>query len=135
KLVSALSHTTTKVYSGAASVEQAVASSSVEVVVSAIVGFAGLAPTVAAVRAGKKVALANKESLVVGGELLVPLSVKCKAPLVPVDSEHSAIFQCLVGESSPLKRVIITASGGALRDMTAEQAKVATVEQVLRHPC
>jgi len=103
-------------------------------VVNALVGYAGLAPTVAAIEAGKKLALANKESLVVGGACVMPLARKRKAPVIPIDSEHSAIFQCLVGERAPVRRLIVTCSGGAFRDFRAEELANVTVEQALRHP-
>ena len=100
----------------------------------ALVGYAGLAPTVAALGAGKKLALANKESLVVGGEYVMRLAAEKRAPILPIDSEHSAIFQCLAGEQSPVRRLIITCSGGALRDLKREELAGVTAEQALRHP-
>ena len=102
--------------------------------VNALVGYAGLAPTVAALGAGKKLALANKESLVVGGEYVMRLAAEKSAPILPIDSEHSAIFQCLAGEQSPIRRLIITCSGGAFRDLPCEKLADVTVEQALRHP-
>lgn len=135
KLKAALEQHPIKVYAGSEAIEQEVQNSSIETVVTAMVGFSGLAPTVAAIKAGKKIALANKETLVVAGELIIPLAIKHKAPIVPVDSEHSAIFQCVVGERSPLSRVIITASGGALRDLSFEELERVTPEQALKHPC
>jgi 1-deoxy-D-xylulose-5-phosphate reductoisomerase len=133
-LKAAIADLPVKVWAGAEAVEQIVAESNVDVVVNAIVGYAGLAPTVSAARAGKKIALANKESLVVAGELVMRLAQENNAPLLPIDSEHSAILQCLVGESSPLERLIITASGGALRDFPLEALATATAEQALAHP-
>ncbi|MCM1152008.1 MAG: 1-deoxy-D-xylulose-5-phosphate reductoisomerase [Alistipes sp.] len=130
----ALADTDTKVYAGEAAVAQAAAGGDTHVVVNALVGYAGLAPTVATLRAGKKLALANKESLVVGGETVMRLSEEHRAPILPIDSEHSAIFQCLTGECSPARRLIVTCSGGALRDCTREELEKATVEQALRHP-
>lgn len=135
KLQDALSAEPVKVYCGADAIVQEVANSQIDTVITAMVGFSGLAPTIAAIRAGKKIALANKETLVVAGEMIIALSRQYNAPIIPVDSEHSAIFQCLVGEHSPLNRIIITASGGALRDMSYEQLQVVTPEQALRHPC
>jgi 1-deoxy-D-xylulose-5-phosphate reductoisomerase len=123
-----------KVWAGAEAIEQIVAESNVDVVVNAIVGYAGLVPTVSAARAGKKIALANKESLVVAGELVMRLTHENGAPLLPIDSEHSAILQCLVGETSPIERLILTASGGALRDYPIEKLVTATAEQALAHP-
>ena len=113
---------------------QLAAAGDTEVVVNALVGYAGLAPTVAAIGAGKKLALANKESLVVGGACVMPLARKHRAPIVPIDSEHSAIFQCLAGERAPVRRLIVTCSGGAFRDLRREELAGVTVEQALRHP-
>lgn len=124
-----------KIYAGAEAIEQAVGSGEIDTVITAMVGFSGLAPTVAAIKAGKRIALANKETLVVAGDLIMPLSRQYGAPILPVDSEHSAILQCVVGEPSPIRRVVITASGGALRDFSFEQMQCATAEQALRHPC
>ncbi len=123
-----------KVYMGAESLVQVVQNSEVDVVVNALVGYAGLHPTVAAIEAGKKVALANKESLVVGGEYVMALAKAKNTPIIPIDSEHSAIFQCLVGEHSPIRRLILTCSGGSLRDLPCEELATVTVEQALRHP-
>ena len=130
----ALADTDVKVYAGEEAVAQVAAAGDSDVVVNALVGYAGLAPTVATVRAGKKLALANKESLVVGGETVMRLAAEHRAPILPVDSEHSAIFQCLLGEQAPVRRLILTCSGGAFRDFTHEQLAEATVEQALRHP-
>lgn len=94
----------------------------------------GWRPPVAALGAGKKLALANKESLVVGGEYVMRLAAEKRAPILPIDSEHSAIFQCLAGEQSPVRRLIITCSGGALRDLKREELAGVTAEQALRHP-
>ncbi len=123
-----------KVYGGTMALEQEVQNSNIDTVVTAVSGFAGLLPTIAAIKAGKKIALANKETLVVAGELVIQMSKQYGAPIIPIDSEHSAIFQCLVGESSPARRVVITASGGALRDMPLAQLERATIKQVLSHP-
>jgi 1-deoxy-D-xylulose-5-phosphate reductoisomerase len=106
----------------------------VDVVVNAVVGFAGLEATLAALRAGKRVALANKESLVVAGELVRRAAVEGGGELVPVDSEHSAVLQCLAGRSTPIRRLILTASGGPFRDWPAERLRGATVAEALRHP-
>lgn len=130
----ALADTDTKVYAGAEAVAQVAGAATHDVVVNALVGYAGLAPTVAALTAGKKLALANKESLVVGGERVMALSAERRAPIVPIDSEHSAIFQCLVGEQAPVRRLIITCSGGSLRDTPRERLAEVTVEEALRHP-
>ena len=123
-----------KVYAGDDAVAQVAAGDNVDVVVNALVGYAGLMPTVAAVKKSKKIALANKETLVVGGEVVMKLATEYHAPILPIDSEHSAIFQCLVGERSPLRRLIITCSGGSLRDLPIEALKDVTPEQALRHP-
>ena len=134
QLRDALAGTDTKVYAGEEAVAQVAAGGGTDVVVNALVGYAGLAPTVAAIEAGKKLALANKESLVVGGACVMPLARERKAPVIPIDSEHSAIFQCLVGERAPVRRLIVTCSGGAFRDFRAEELANVTVEQALRHP-
>ena len=130
----ALADTDTKVYAGADAVAQIAAAGDTQVVVNALVGYAGLAPTVAALSAGKKLALANKESLVVGGACVMPLAAEKRAPILPIDSEHSAIFQCLAGERAPVRRLIVTCSGGALRDVPAERLADVTVDEALRHP-
>ena len=133
-LKEALATTDVKVYAGAKAMEEVAAASNVDVVVNALVGYAGLLPTVAAVKQGKKIALANKETLVVGGELVMRLAAEHRAPILPVDSEHSAIFQCLVGEQSPVRRLILTASGGAFRDTPIEKLGAMTAAEALRHP-
>jgi len=130
----ALADTDTKVFAGAEAVAQVAAAGDTNVAVNALVGYAGLAPTVAALGAGKRLALANKESLVVAGETVMRLAREKRAPILPVDSEHSAIFQCLTGERSPVRRLIITCSGGAFRDLRREELADVTVEQALRHP-
>lgn len=123
-----------KVFTGSDSLSQIVRSSEVDVVVNALVGYAGLHPTVAAIKAGKKIALANKETLVVGGDLVMRLAAERRVPILPIDSEHSAIFQCLAGEHSPIRRLIVTCSGGALRDVPKEQLSDVTPERALQHP-
>ena len=110
------------------------AGNEVDVVVNALVGYAGLHPTVAAIQAGKKIALANKESLVVGGEYVMRLAKEKGVPILPIDSEHSAIFQCLVGERSPIRRLIVTCSGGSLRNVPMQELNNVTIEQTLNHP-
>lgn len=105
-----------------------------DIVVNAVVGFAGLAATLAALRAGKRVALANKESLVVAGELVRAAAQAGGGELVPVDSEHSAVLQCVAGRESSLRRLILTASGGPFREWPRERLDVATAEDALRHP-
>lgn len=133
-LKEALQDTDTKVYAGEEAVAQVAGGGDTDVVVNALVGYAGLKPTVATLEKRKKLALANKESLVVGGEYVMELARRMQAPILPIDSEHSAIFQCLVGERSPLRRLIITCSGGSFRDLKAEELQHVTVEQALRHP-
>lgn len=123
-----------KVYAGDEALSQVVASGEVDTVVNALVGYAGMLPSLSAVRAGKRLALANKESLVVAGELIMKEAAERNIPILPIDSEHSAIFQCLLGEVSPVRRVIITASGGPFLRTPAEELKSVTVEQALAHP-
>jgi 1-deoxy-D-xylulose-5-phosphate reductoisomerase len=107
----------------------------VDIVVSALVGFAGLKPTIKAIEAGKRIALANKETLVVAGEIMMPLAEKHKVDLLPVDSEHSAIFQCLVGElPNKVEKLILTASGGPFRTKSLEELEDVTLEEALNHP-
>ncbi len=134
ELKEALASYPIKVYAGEKAIEQVVQSSEVDVVVNALVGYAGLRPTVAAIENGKKVALANKESLVVGGEYVMKLAKEKGVPILPIDSEHSAILQCLVGEQSPVRRLILTCSGGSFRDFSREQLSAVSVEQALKHP-
>lgn len=133
-LKESLSDTDTKVYAGGEAVAQCAAAGAVDTVVNALVGYAGLHPTVAALQAGKKLALANKESLVVGGDLVMRLAREKQAPILPIDSEHSAIFQCLLGEQAPIRRLLITCSGGALRDLPIEALQDVTPERALQHP-
>ena len=133
-LSAALASYPIKVYAGDDAVAQVASDDNVDVVVNALVGYAGLLPTVAAVKRSKKIALANKETLVVGGEVVMRLAEQYRAPILPIDSEHSAIFQCLTGECSPIRRLIITCSGGSLRDLPIEALKDVTPEQALKHP-
>jgi 1-deoxy-D-xylulose-5-phosphate reductoisomerase len=124
-----------KVYAGSDALEQVVQARSVDLVLAAMVGYSGLAPTVAAIRAGKRVALANKETLVVAGELINALVAKHGATIIPVDSEHSAIFQCLAGEGdNPVEKIILTASGGPFRGMTYNELRGVTPGNALQHP-
>jgi 1-deoxy-D-xylulose-5-phosphate reductoisomerase len=123
------------VHAGAKSLEEVVTLGSVDVVLTALVGYAGLLPTVKAIQAGKPIALANKETLVVAGGLIMPLARKMGVPILPVDSEHSAIFQCLMGEShNPIEKIILTASGGPFRGFTKDQLANVTRAQALKHP-
>lgn len=122
-----------QVYAGADALCEIVEAKSIDVVLASMVGYAGLRPTMNAIRAGKTIALANKETLVVAGELINALAQQYKTPILPVDSEHSAIFQCLeLGNA--LEKVILTASGGPFRKFTIEELQHVTKEQALKHP-
>jgi len=123
-----------QVYAGQDALCQVAANGEVDIVLTALVGFAGLRPTVAAIKAGKQIALANKETLVVAGELVTQLAMEHRAAILPVDSEHSAIFQSLMGETSDIEKIILTASGGPFRTMSREQLETVTPEQALKHP-
>ena len=124
-----------KVWAGAEAIGDAASLPDVDVVVTAMVGFAGLRPTVAAIEAGKTIALANKETLVVAGELITELAVKHRAPILPVDSEHSAIFQSLVGEDgNAIDKILLTASGGPFRTTSIEELANVTAARALKHP-
>lgn len=124
-----------KVFAGADSICQIAAMSPIDMVVTAMVGYSGLLPTVRAIKAGKKIALANKETLVVAGELVTDLALRNRVDIVPIDSEHSAIFQCLVGENeNSVEKLILTASGGAFRDTPKDDLRLATAADALRHP-
>ena len=124
-----------KVWAGADAIAEMVTMPSIDIVVAAMVGYAGLRPTMEAIRAGKTIALANKETLVVAGELICALAEQYHTPILPVDSEHSAIFQSLVGEDhSEIEKILLTASGGPFRTWTLEQISRATAADALRHP-
>lgn len=123
-----------RVLAGSRGVEELAQSVDADVVLCAIVGIAGLAPALAAAKAGKRLALANKEALVAAGDLLVKACRSSKALLVPVDSEHSAVFQCLQGQRRPIRRVMLTASGGPFRDWPGTALASVTVKQALAHP-
>jgi 1-deoxy-D-xylulose-5-phosphate reductoisomerase len=124
-----------KVFAGAAAIEQVVAMDEIDVVLTALVGFAGLRPTLNAIRNGKHIALANKETLVVAGEIVTRLARENRVSILPVDSEHSAIFQCLTGEvNNPIEKIYLTASGGPFRGFTAQQLASVTKAQALKHP-
>ena len=124
-----------KVFAGADSICQIAAMSPIDTVVTAMVGYSGLLPTVRAIESGKKIALANKETLVVAGELVTDLALRNRVDIVPIDSEHSAIFQCLVGENeNSVEKLILTASGGAFRDTPKDDLRLATAADALRHP-
>ena len=135
QLKEALSDLPIKVYAGIDAVCQIVEAGPVDMVLTAMVGYAGLKPTINAIRAKKAIALANKETLVVAGELINQLAQQYHTPILPVDSEHSAVFQCLAGEvGNPIEKVILTASGGPFRTCTLEQLKSVTKTQALKHP-
>lgn len=130
-----LAGTGIQVHAGTQALEEVVTLDSVDIVLTALVGYAGLLPTVKAIKAGKPIALANKETLVVAGALIMPLAREMGVPILPVDSEHSAIFQCLMGEShNPIEKVILTASGGPFRGFSREQLAQVTRAQALKHP-
>lgn len=135
ELKQALSGLPIKVYAGVEALCQVVESGPIDIVLSAMVGYAGLKPTINAIKARKQIALANKETLVVAGELINSLANTYKAPILPVDSEHSAIFQCLAGEfDNPIEKIILTASGGPFRTCSLEQLSLVKKEQALKHP-
>ena len=124
-----------KVYAGAQALCDVVEAEPIDMVLTAMVGFAGLAPTIHAVKARKKICLANKETLVVAGELVMGLAEKYHAPILPVDSEHSAIFQSLVGDhENEIEKILLTASGGPFRKFSLEQMKTVTAADALKHP-
>ena len=130
----ALSKEPIKVYAGSDALSQVVTGGEVDTVVNALVGYAGMFPSLAAVRASKRLALANKESLVVAGEHIMREAAERGVPILPIDSEHSAIFQCLAGEASAPRRVIVTASGGPFLRTPAQELERVTVTQALNHP-
>ncbi len=135
KVKDALSDMPVKVYAGAEAMEQVVTDEAVDIVLTALVGFAGLKPTISAIRSGKTIALANKETMVVAGELINALADEHRVPILPVDSEHSAIFQSIMGEwQNPIEKILLTASGGPFRTFTREQLAGVTKEQALKHP-
>jgi 1-deoxy-D-xylulose-5-phosphate reductoisomerase len=124
-----------KVYAGKKALESVVQMEQIDIVLTALVGYAGLLPTIKAIQAGKHIALANKETLVVAGQLITDLCRQHKVDLLPVDSEHSAIFQCLAGEwHNPIEKIILTASGGPFRGMLKDQLGQVTFREALKHP-
>lgn len=134
-LCAALHHLPVQVMAGEKAIAQLVQQPEIDVVVAAMVGYAGLLPTIEAIRAGKTIALANKETLVVAGEIICDLAKKHKVDILPVDSEHSAIFQSLVGEDmASVEKLLLTASGGPFRKHTLEQMHHVTAAEALRHP-
>ena len=135
QLKDALSDLPIKVFAGADSIAQVAEMQPIDIVLTAMVGYSGLKPTMNAIKAGKKIALANKETLVVAGELICELALENKASILPVDSEHSAIFQCLAGEgNNPIEKLILTASGGPFRNKSMHELEHVTSAQALKHP-
>lgn len=135
KVNSSLAHLGIKVYAGNNALAEVVQNSEIDIVLTALVGYVGLIPTIKAIEAGKDIALANKETLVVAGEIITDLAKKHGVKILPVDSEHSAIFQCLVGEEqNPIEKIILTASGGPFRGWDKSQLEKVTKAQALKHP-
>lgn len=135
KVKTALSNYPIEVLAGEKALAEVVQKETVDLVLTALVGYCGLLPTMNAIKAGKDIALANKETLVVAGELIVDLAKKHQVKILPVDSEHSAIFQCLVGEEqNPIEKIILTASGGPFRGYKKEDLEKVTLQQALKHP-
>ncbi len=135
QVYTALSPLNIEVFSGQKAIEHIVESESIDTVITAMVGFAGLLPTINAIKAGKNIALANKETLVVAGEIIMDLATKHNVNILPVDSEHSAIFQCLVGENyKKIEKIYLTASGGPFRTFSKNELNHVTVQQALNHP-
>ncbi len=134
-LKEALSDLPVKVWAGAEAIEQVVQDSEIDIVLTAMVGFSGLRPTISAIKARKTIALANKETLVIAGELITRLALENRTAVLPVDSEHSAIFQCLNGEgSNEIEKILLTASGGPFRNLSMSRLQQVTKEQALHHP-
>ena len=135
QLKEALSDLPMKVWCGSSAIEEIVRDEAIDMVLTAMVGFSGLKPTISAITAGKSIALANKETLVVAGELITALAIEKRAAVLPVDSEHSAIFQCLNGEgNNRIEKILLTASGGPFRNFSSEQLRGVTRAQALAHP-
>ena len=135
QLKEALADLPVKVFAGADAIAQVAEMEAVDIVLTAMVGYAGLKPTIHAAKAGKRIALANKETLVVAGELINELCQQYRATIIPVDSEHAAIFQCLVGEgNNPIEKLILTASGGPFRTYNWNELEHVTPAQALKHP-
>lgn len=123
-----------KVFTGSESIGKLASAQNIHIVLTAMVGFSGLKPTIEAIKAGKAIALANKETLVAAGSIIMKLAKKHNAPIIPVDSEHSAIFQCLQGERASLEKLLLTASGGPFFTKTEREMEEATIEDALNHP-
>ncbi len=134
QLKDALGDLPIKVWAGSEAIAQVVESEPIDMVLTAMVGYAGLKPTINAIKAGKPIALANKETLVVAGELITQLAMEYRVPILPVDSEHSAIFQCLNGERSPIEKILLTASGGPFRNHSMQRLEQVTKREALKHP-
>lgn len=135
ELKQALADLPIKVYAGADALCEVAEAAPVDMVLAAMVGYAGLRPTMRAIQAGKPIALANKETLVVAGELITALALKNRVPILPVDSEHSAIFQCLAGEpDNPIEKILLTASGGPFLHCTLDELAHVTKTEALKHP-
>ena len=131
----ALANHPVQVYAGCDAVAQVVEMDSIDTVVTAMVGYSGLLPTIRAVKAGKQIALANKETLVVAGDMITRLAIENRTEILPIDSEHSAIFQCLVGEAEDsVEKIILTCSGGPFHGKTREELEKVTVKEALKHP-
>lgn len=130
-----LSSLNCKIWAGSSAIAEMVTMPSIDIVVAAMVGYAGLRPTIEAIKAGKTIALANKETLVVAGEIICELALQHHTPILPVDSEHSAIFQSLVGEDhNEIEKILLTASGGPFRTYTLDQMRIVTAADALKHP-
>jgi len=135
KVKEALQDLPIKVRAGVESLNHVVESEPIDMVLTAMVGYSGLQPTIHAICAGKAIALANKETLVIAGELITKLAIEHQTPILPVDSEHSAIFQCLLGENNnPIDKILLTASGGPFRKFSLEQLQSVTKKEALQHP-
>ena len=135
KLKAALADLPIKVYAGSEAIAQVAEMQPIDIVLTAMVGYSGLRPTISAIKAGKKIALANKETLVVAGELICQLAIDNRVSILPVDSEHSAIFQCLAGEGdNAIEKLILTASGGPFRTKSLDELRQVTCKQALKHP-
>ena len=135
QLKDALKDIPVKVFAGEEAIEQVVTGSNIDMVVAGMVGYSGLKPTISAIKAGKKIALANKETLVVAGEIIKKLVKESGSRIIPVDSEHSAIFQCLAGESgNPIEKITLTASGGPFLNFTKEMLQNVKPHEALKHP-
>ena len=135
KVKEALSQTDIKVFAGKENIDDVVQMDCIDIVLMALVGFAGLSPTIKAIEKGKLIALANKETLVVGGEYVMRLAKQNNTAILPVDSEHSAIFQCLIGEiNNEINKIYLTASGGPFRNLNSEELSKVSVVQALNHP-